>query len=375
MGGTPDAPGARPAGPVAGGTPGRTAPGPDAGRPVAVPLRPGGVTMRDVARAVGVSTSTVSVALSGRPGVGPERRALILEVARDLGYVPDRRASILRRSASGLVGVVYDVDQPFQATLLDPLYASATASGLRVALAGATPRHTGEECLEDLLGERCQAIIQIGVRPGADVLGDVSRTLPVIVLGRGADGPGVDSVVSDSRQAQEQAVGMLVDLGHRDITHVDAGEGSFSRQRSDAYTVAMDRAQLGRFVRIVPGGRRPADGVLAARRIVETDRRPTAVTCGNDECAAALARELQRLGLRVPEDVSVVGHDDAPVASDPLLPLSTVRQEVEEMARRAVELLLARIRSRMTVEAGSERQEVVPTTPVVRRTTAPPRSA
>lgn len=176
-----------------------------------------------MARASGKSISTVSVALSGRAGVSDATRAVVLEAANRLGWRPDRRASILRRQDSHLVGVMYEVEQTFQARLLDALYVEAGGAGLELVLTGATAHHDERASVAELLRDRCQAIMLTGSELTDAEIGDVARHLPTLSLCRPVRAAGVDSVVCDEDMGLGRAVDHLVRLGHRDVAHVDGG--------------------------------------------------------------------------------------------------------------------------------------------------------
>jgi DNA-binding LacI/PurR family transcriptional regulator len=140
-----------------------------------------------------------------------------------------------------------------------------------------------------------------------------------------------------------QAVDHLAHLGHRRILHVDGGTGPVSTARRRAYRDAMRRRDLDRYVRVVGGGINQEDGVAAARLLLEEASLPSGVIAYNDDVAAGLHETLSRAGIRVPEDVSIVGWDDSSLSRLPHLELTTVRQDAEEMARLAVERCAARL--------------------------------
>lgn len=297
-----------------------------------------------MARASGKSISTVSVALSGRAGVSDATRAVVLEAANRLGWRPDRRASILRRQDSHLVGVMYEVEQTFQARLLDALYVEAGGAGLELVLTGATAHHDERASVAELLRDRCQAIMLTGSELTDAEIGDVARHLPTLNLCRPVRAAGVDSVVCDEDMGLGRAVDHLVRLGHRDVAHVDGGgRNPLSRRRADAYARAMRERGLGDMVRVFPGGSALADGVAAAREIAACPTPPTGITCYNDVCAAGLVRELRRCGLGVPEDISVIGFDDGPEAADPSTSLTTICQDPLPLAHAAMTLVRTRI--------------------------------
>lgn len=337
--------------------------------------RPRRVTIRDVARASGTSITTVSVALSGGPGVADATRARVIAVANRLGWRPNRRASALRRTDPRLVGLVYEVDQDFQAMLVDAVYVAGARNDLEVTLSGATAHHRESRCVRELLRDDVQALLLTGSELSDEDFSKLARELPVMSLCRFVDAPGVDAVVSDDQMALAQAVGHLWDLGHRDIVHVDGGNVStLSARRRDAYASAMGARGLSGSVRVIEGGSTVAQGVEAAHVLAAWDPLPTAAICYNDSVAAGVARTLRQRGIRVPEEISVVGFDDGPVAADPTTDLTTVVQDMDAIASTAMELLAGRILQGGVVAPGEERVEVIPTRLMVRSSTGPVRA-
>lgn len=327
------------------------------------------VTIRDVARASFTSVATVSVALSGGKGVAPETRAHIRAVADELGWRPNRYASRLRRNESNLVGFVCEVEQVFQMGLVDSLYVAAQRRGLELVLAGATSHHDEHACVDEVLRARCEGLILTGSGLTESQMSDLSNTVPLVSLCRLVDAPGVNVVVSDDRMGLGQAVNHLVELGHRRIHYADGGPAyPLAQSRSAAYVAAMEQAGLGAEARVIGAGSTAAHGVRAANSVLDTKPLPTAVICFYDESAAAMIREFGRQGVRVPQDISVVGFDDGEIASEPSTALTTVAQDSERLADAVIDLLADCIHARPA--AGTAHTVVLPTTLQVRTTTA-----
>lgn len=331
------------------------------------------VTIRDVARLAGTSTSTVSVAVSGKGRISEPTRRRVLAAADRLGWRPDRRASALRQFEPRLVGLVYEAEQSFQAHLLDAMYVAMSRAGLEMVLAGATRHHDERRCVEELLSEGCRALVVTGLGLSDQEIGSVSARVPTLSLCRQTEVGGVDTVACDSLEGGRLGVEALVGLGHRDIVHVDGAGAPMTDRRAGGYSAAMAAHGLESHVRILHGGSTLEAGVLAARAVRAMPAPPTGVTCFNDMCAAGLVHELRLLGMRVPEDISVVGYDDAPVAADPTASLTTIRQDTEVLARMAASLLRSRVRAGRPVPIGRERVDVVPVSLVIRNSTAAPR--
>lgn len=347
---------------------------PEKGPDKAVPRRR--VTIRDVARASFTSVATVSVALSGGSGVAAETRAHVQEVADRLGWRPNRYASNLRKTDSRLIGFVCEVEQVFQMGLVDSLYVAAQRKGLELVLAGATAHHDERTCVDESLRARCQAIILTGSGLTEAEMSELAGAVPLVSLCRLVHAPGVNVVVSDDRMGLGQAVDHLADLGHRRIFHVDGGPRYLlAESRSRAYLAAMQARGLADHARVIEGGSTAADGVRAAGRVLDCKPLPTAVICFNDASAAALVRELNRQGVRVPADISVVGFDDTEMAAEPSTSLTTIVQDPRRLAEAAIDLVAARINGPQGPgdNPASEELVVLPTELRVRKTTAPPK--
>jgi len=122
------------------------------------------LTMADVAKAAGISTALVSIVMRGVPGASDATRARVLRIADELGYVPDERARKLRQSRSRVLGVAFELQQPFHGDLVERLYAAAAAHGYDIALSAVAPTRDEPTAVEALLRERCEAVVLLGSR-------------------------------------------------------------------------------------------------------------------------------------------------------------------------------------------------------------------
>jgi DNA-binding LacI/PurR family transcriptional regulator len=325
----------------------------------AVPRRP---TLEDVAAHAGVSRALVSIVMRGVAGASDETRRRVLAAAADIGYRPDARARLLASGHSRLLGVVFGMSGRFHLELLDGLYAAAESAGYELILSALTPSRDERRAVETLLDFRCEAAILVLPGPGAPVL---AGRLPVVVIGWEVDDPSVDVVRTSDTEGMSLAIDHLADLGHRRILHVDGGVGPVSDARRSAYRAAMRRRGLDRHVRVVPGGINQEDGAAAARLLLEEESLPGAVVAYNDDVAAGLLETFSRAGVRIPDEVSVVGWDDSSLSRLAHLDLTTVRQDAAEMTRLAIE----RSAARLAADPISQRDQVLSPRLVVRSST------
>lgn len=324
------------------------------------------ITLADVASEARVSVALVSVVMRGAPGAGAATRERVLEVARRLGYQPDSRARLLRSGRSRLIGVVFDVRHPFHHDLLTGLYDAAGKAGYQLTLSAVTPRRGERTAVGDLLQDRCEAIVLFGGRLPGSELASIAARLPVVAMMRGARRRDIDVVHNDDALGSHQAVDHLVALGHRRIAHVDGGTLHGSAERRSGYQEAMRRHGLTGHVRVVPGGPGEEDGARAAERLLVDA--PTAVTVFNDLSATGLLDVLRRNGLSVPGDISVVGYDDTTLSRLAHIDLTTIGQDIDALAARAVERAVERIEGTAT----GPRAVILPPRLLVRGTTGPP---
>jgi DNA-binding LacI/PurR family transcriptional regulator len=335
-------------------------------------------TMADIAAHLGVSRQLVSLALRNAPGASEETRRRVRQAAKELGFSPHVGAQSLRRTRSTDLGVVFTPAHSTESEIIEHIYPAAAARGYDVILSAQTASRTTEQAVEELLGHRCAALVVIGSHLGHAGLRAVSQRspVPVVDVGSGRRNRHYDIVRSAGDDGIDDMVANLAGLGHRQITYVDPEAMPAAALRRRGYDRATDRLGLPADVLTMPGDYTEGDyfdeaGSTAARLLLRRDALPTAVVTPNDHTAVGILQILLRDGVRVPEDVSVTGFDDAPVARLSSVNLTTVRQDPHLMGVAAVEAAVRRIQDR----AHKPRETVVATTLVERGSTAAPRRA
>jgi LacI family transcriptional regulator len=308
-------------------------------------------TIADVARRAGVSNATVSRALSGNYPVSETLRVRVHEAARDLGYVANAHAQALLRDSSGIVGViVHDVSDPYFAEITRGIQEVASAEERLVVLCSSLREPRREIVYIELLrAQRVDAVIMTGghilddaylaaLREQALWLRD--QGIRLVLCGRHP--VQADAVVPDNTGGAARATGHLLARGHRRIAHL-AGPASFSTtiDRLDGYRAALASYSVDFDPALVaPGDFSKNGGYAATGRLLNSGAPFTAILAANDLAAVGALARLREAGLRVPEDVSVVGFDDLPIASDVTPPITTVRLPLVEMGRQTMRLAL-----------------------------------
>jgi DNA-binding LacI/PurR family transcriptional regulator len=299
------------------------------------------VTLADVAKRAGVSTALASIVMRAAPGASSTSRLRVHAAAKELGYRPDVRARSLASLKSRLIGVLFGKAGRFHLELIDGLYAAAEERGWDLVLSALTDSRDEGRALSSLQDFRFDALIMLGPPVEEPVL---AGQVPLVVVGWHVDHPAVDIVRTSDQHGVALAVQHLVELGHRRISHLQGGTGLVAISRRDAYIRAMRDQHLEAHIEIVVcAGEDQLDGQRAARTLLETGTDlPTALVTFNDDIAAAAMSVLAQHGIDIPGDLSIIGFDDSALARSPEIDLTSVQQIPREMARLAVERIIAR---------------------------------
>jgi LacI family transcriptional regulator len=327
------------------------------------------VTIRDVAGAVGVSITTVSRALTDPDKVAPETRARVAAAAEALGYTANRAASGLRAGRTNTIGLlVPDLSNPYFAAVAMGIAERARAHGVAVFVTDSQEDPQVEVELLRGLVQQTDGVVLCSPRATVEDRAVIGAK-PLVVVNH--ELPGAQSVAVDDLAGVALTVDHLYSLGHRRIAYVGGPARSWSdtRRRSALATARtrlprLEVVELGAHAPTVDGGNTAAGVVVASGA--------TAVITFNDLVAVGLVRRVQRLGLRVPHDLSVVGFDDTFLADLVTPALTSVHGDLSEIGRRAADLLLADLRRpRDAPEPTGRGPVLIPAQLVVRESTAP----
>jgi DNA-binding LacI/PurR family transcriptional regulator len=198
------------------------------------------------------------------------------------------------------------------------------------------------------------------------VVGAAARSVPIALVGSDLRLPAVDVVVDDDFRGAQLAVEHLAGLGHRDIALIDGGEGAGAAERRAGYRAAMTGAGLSRHIRIEPGDFTEDGGHEGARRLLKGPRRPTAIFASNDQSAVGALNAIIEAGLRVPEDVSLMGYDNTALAALRHISLTTIHQPRNQIGEMAMKAVVRRIEH----PGSPARRHVLPPKLIIRDTTA-----
>jgi DNA-binding LacI/PurR family transcriptional regulator len=304
--------------------------------------------MQDIAKAAGVSQSTVSRVLNDTPTSVPiaaETRERVQEVARRLGYRPNPLARGLRGARTMLLGVIVrEITDPFFAMAVEAVSTEALARGYNVVLGSAHSKADEAIALRAVLETRhCDAILLLGdMRDEPKFLEDLRASqTPVIALWHGSELDGVVTVNIDNRAGMVAALQHLVELGHTRIAFIGGRPLGDIRERRTAYSDFLAEHEIDvpdDYVHHVSND--PSGGDAALRTLLALDRPPTAVVCSTDHLATGVLHAAADLGVSVPGELSVVGFDDIPISSFTVPPLTTIHMPVNEMTAVAARLAM-----------------------------------
>jgi LacI family transcriptional regulator len=305
----------------------------------------------DIAREAAVSQSTVSRVLNNSPRISDATTRRVLEAAERLGYAPNAAARTLITGKSNLIGlVVSNITNAFYPQVIDAVVATAAEHDYNVVLCNTKEdRELQSSSLQLLIEHQVDGAILTSSLLDSQTLFDKVRMdrIPLVLVNRTVPNLAADSVRLDNEGAGRIVAEHLAKLGHRHLAFVGGLEPtSTNANRLRGFREAL--ADLGIELPddcVVHGQFTRESGYALARRLIGLTPRPTAFFCADDEVALGAMDAIIDAGLTIPADIAVVGVDDAPAAALRQVSLTTVRQPATDMGRRAMELLLERIRN------------------------------
>ena len=330
--------------------------------------------MKDVAERAGVSVTTVSHVINRTRPVAPETRRRVQEVIRSMNFYKNAHARRLARGGSDFLGlIVSDIANPFFPEIIKSFETAALERGFDLLLYNTNyDPERSRAAIQKMIENEVRGVAVITSEIGAHAKPELeSHHVAVVFLDLGPVGNLMSNIRVDYPRGIFQAINHLHDLGHREFGFLAGPQHLRSAViRRKAFTEALDQWGLPSH-RMREGNHKVDGGVAAVRSLLQEPNFPTAVLCSNDLTAIGAMSELQRQGLRVPEDVSVVGFDDIDFAAMSHPPLTTIRLSRDRVGTLAFKALDALLRS----NAKQGEEYVVETDLIVRQSTGPARGA
>jgi LacI family transcriptional regulator len=334
-------------------------------------------TMADVAARAGVSTATVSRALSGdSTKVSPPVLQRIIDAAEELEYIPNHLARNMRSGSARILGlIISDISNPFFTAAARGVEDVAQRHGYSLVLSNTDENPDRESAsLSVMAAERAAGVIIATTNENGSALRRFQDMgIAIVAIDRHIEDLSTDSVVVDNESASFEAVTHLVRLGHRRIAIVGGpSDADTARERLHGYERAMRGARIGIAPELVRHGDfREAAGLTMARALLDLPEPPSAIFAVNNLTTIGVLVALRERGVGIPADVSVVGFDDIPTAEilDP--PLTVVQQPTYRVGARAADLLIRRLRE----PSATIREVVLEARLVIRGSTGPVRGA
>ena len=334
-------------------------------------------TIRDVAERARVSVASVSRVLTGAGAVTEPTRLKVLEAVEALAYVPHSGARSLSTSRTDTVGVILpDLFGEFFSELIRGMDVAARANGLHLIVSSSHDDASDAAAAIRSMRGRVDGLIVLSPHlDSANLAHSLAGRLPVLLMNGGANDAGRPSMVVDNVGGAVAAVEHLLAQGRERIVHIGGPSGNLeARERQAGYVQAMTAA--GRDPVIVGGEFTQASGHDATALLLAEGVRPDAIFAANDMTAIGALLALQDAGVRCPEDVAVVGFDDVPIAALVRPALTTLRIEIAETGRRAMDRLVALIAaSNDPQETPDAACEIILPTLVVRQSSGRPQSS
>ena len=309
------------------------------------------ITILDIAEKANVSPSTVSRVLRSSAGVAQKKHDAVMQAVAELGYQPNIFAQSLASGQSMTIGVLtHNFGTPFYAGILQGILQGMEETEYWPIFAdGRWHLATEQKSLDQLLARRVDGLILVGGRTDEEALQKISAKTPLIVVARELKTMPDHCLYVDNFQAAYRVTQYLLEMGHRDIVHITAPvvyEETVNdiHQRLEGYQQALRGAGIEPDPRlVVEGNLLQPSGVLAVEMLLSRGRPFSAIFTANDQMAFGARLALYRRGIRVPEDVSLVGFDDEASAAYMVPPLTTVHQPSIEMGQAAAQAILAMI--------------------------------
>lgn len=308
------------------------------------------VTIQDIAQEADVSISTVSRVLNGRVSVAEPKRQAVLQAVEDLGYRPNIFAQSLASGQSMTIGILtQEIRSHFYDELVHHILESLRDTSYSAIIADGHWQMDKEvEALDTLVDRQVDGLILVGGTIPKQQVIQLSKKVPLVIVGRYIEELADHCIYVDNLAGGYAATQHLIDLGHRHIAHITGVLSQYDAiQRCNGYRKALEQAGLQvNEELIVEGHFHEQSGLLALEMLLTRGQMFTALFCGNDQMAYGAKLAMFRRGIRVPDDVSIIGFDDQAMSGYTIPPLTTMRQPVGQLGHTAAQAILERIQGK-----------------------------
>ncbi|MBR5854788.1 MAG: LacI family DNA-binding transcriptional regulator [Paludibacteraceae bacterium] len=329
------------------------------------------ITIKDIACELGISVSTVSRALQNHPDISIRTKELVQECAKRLNYKPNLMASNLRTCKNMTIGVVIpELNHHFFSSVLDGIEQTANEAGYHILICQTSEDFNKEvQAVHTLIGGRVAGVL-VGVSKQTTNLNHLQEVIdngiPLILYDRPCPSLKCDQVVSDDYRGAYDAVEYLIQTGcQRIVCFTSSMQLEVSRRRYQGWRDALQNYRMSVDDNLVVECDTRLQAIIDTPHIIQSDHRPDAVFCVNDDCAAGVLHAAKILGVKIPEELAVCGFSDAPICRATMPMLTTVQQHGVEIGRHAMTRLLGRLNGNNKIP----QTEMVPTDLIVRETT------
>ncbi len=309
----------------------------------------GVVTLKDVAKVAGVSYATVSRALSGSPEIGESTRKRVIKICEEMGYTPNSVARSMVMKRTNIIGLVLtSIDNPYMSEMTAHLEIYARQCGYNLMVCNSSyDRELEKEVFSLLMGRKVDGIIMIPVGSGSyDALKAFTAQVPTVFIGDNMIDLPENYVSVDNTSGMQQATEYLYSLGHRRILYLGARDSSMThKHRLDGYLNTCSKLGIEPNVLHNSGARSSVQvGYELAKAHFDQPFSETAILCAADTLAIGVIQAAYEKGIRIPEDLSLMGFDNISFSALPPISLTTVNQPKLELAVSALDMLLNRIK-------------------------------
>ncbi len=304
------------------------------------------ITSIEVARRAGVSQSTVSRVFStNSPNVAEATRQRVIAAAQELGYRPNAIGRMMSTQQTNTIGIVMaNITSPFYPYVLEKFLQGLQAIGRRVLLFTASAHQDIDDILPLILEHQVDALIVTSATLSSAMAAECQRAgTPVILFNRRVENASVSAVCCDNERGGREIASLLIETGHQHFAYIaGTANTSTNRDRQRGFVTQLQAYGIDD-VRIEPAEYSYDASYRATTHLLQSDHAPDAIFCANDIMAMGAIDAARACGLCVPDDVSIVGFDDIPMARWGAYQLTTMSQEVDTMIEKTIDLMLTKI--------------------------------